>query len=525
MQDKSAPPPALDAALAPPIPPRYWWLKRIALAAALFVLALVGVRLWWGYIAETRLQAKIGAYHAAGEPILLEDLATQPIPDEENGAYFLQQAAAQLGPPVEVSDVIRDSRTGKVDLAAARKFLADNAQALRLVHEAQSRAATDWQVRLRSPVVITFTTPSLAPQRALAKTTCSAAYYAHALNHDEAALEAIRDNLALSRHVDRMEAGLISDLTAVAIDELGLQVVETIAHNLAVGDNGSPESRDAQSATCEQVRSLIRELLDEADSRASWRRALRYERMQELDAVTACCEGRLSLGGLVTARTSPLQQIAGRTVTLLLAPAFRLDALHMTERADAIGRSGDAPNWPTALRQLPPDLTARSVAEQVTQFLSTRLIFSASRAVLIHFWLYADRRMAAIALAMRLYEFDHGQRPATLVELVPDYLPAMPLDPFDPNDGPIRYLPDAPSPLLYSIGSNAVDDEGAVVFKSAGFIDRDAGDLPFYLNGDRPLPPPDQTASPPNTQPTSTQAVVNDEQVESTQEGDSQQNQ
>ena len=31
-----------------PVPPRHWWLKRLGAAALLLLLALVGLRLWWG---------------------------------------------------------------------------------------------------------------------------------------------------------------------------------------------------------------------------------------------------------------------------------------------------------------------------------------------------------------------------------------------------------------------------------------------------------------------------------------------
>ncbi len=508
---------------ARPIPPRFRWLKRIALAGAVFLLGLVGIRLWWGHVGESRLQAKIAAYHAAGEPILLADFAREPIPDEQNGAYFLEQAAAQLGQPVELSDVIRDLRTGKVVLAAARKYLEDNAEALRLVREARSRSATDWQIPLRSPVIATFTFPGVSSQRALAKMTCAAALYEHALGDDAAALEAIRDDLAISRHVGRMEVGLIADLVGTAIEDLGTTAAEAIAHEIAVTDSPGSESPGAQPGTREQVRALIRDLLDETELRESFRRALRHERMQPLDTVTALCEGRFSVAGLVASGPTLLPSLAERTFALFVGPAWKLDALRLMERLDIVARAGTAPNWPTAQQQLPPDPTLASAAEQLSRFLTKYMMPAVDRVVLMHFWLYADRRMAAVALAMRLYELDHGQRPAALAELVPDYLPAVPLDPFDPNDGPIRYLRDAPSPLLYSIGSNGVDDAGTVVFKSDGFIDRAARDCPFYLNGDRPLPPlppdettspPDETTSPPASQPTSTQAVVDDEQVE-----------
>jgi hypothetical protein len=49
----------------------------------------------------------------------------------------------------------------------------------------------------------------------------------------------------------------------------------------------------------------------------------------------------------------------------------------------------------------------------------------------------AEVRMAILKVALRLYQHEQGKLPETLGELVPKYLPAVPLDPFDGK--PIRY--------------------------------------------------------------------------------------
>ncbi len=49
----------------------------------------------------------------------------------------------------------------------------------------------------------------------------------------------------------------------------------------------------------------------------------------------------------------------------------------------------------------------------------------------------AARRAARVLVAIRRYELKHGQPPVTLSALVPEYLPAVPLDPFDKM--PLRY--------------------------------------------------------------------------------------
>ena len=92
----------------------------------------------------------------------------------------------------------------------------------------------------------------------------------------------------------------------------------------------------------------------------------------------------------------------------------------------------------------------------------------------------AWRRMAATALAIRLYQLDHGQRPADLAQLVPEYLPAVPLDPFNPTGGPLRYRPAATPPILYSVHEDGVDDGGEYDTRRWG------PDLDFFLDGGRP---------------------------------------
>jgi len=66
----------------------------------------------------------------------------------------------------------------------------------------------------------------------------------------------------------------------------------------------------------------------------------------------------------------------------------------------------------------------------------------------------ADRRIAAVSLAFRLFIFDHGHYPAALDELVPEYLPEIPRDPFSPDRGPFRYalVNGGKRPILYYSG-------------------------------------------------------------------------
>jgi hypothetical protein len=73
---------------------RFW--KRLAIGVAIVVaLALIanGFMAWW---VEHKLQAKIAAIRAAGDPASIADLAPKPIPADQNAAAILKQIGPRL---------------------------------------------------------------------------------------------------------------------------------------------------------------------------------------------------------------------------------------------------------------------------------------------------------------------------------------------------------------------------------------------------------------------------------------------
>lgn len=84
-------------------------------------------------------------------------------------------------------------------------------------------------------------------------------------------------------------------------------------------------------------------------------------------------------------------------------------------------------------------------------------------------------RMAA---ALACFKADKGRWPASLDELVPDLLPAVPVDLF--SDKPLVYKPAADGYVLYSLGGNQKDDGGVRSDKPA-----DEGDIVAEVRGRR----------------------------------------
>lgn len=69
------------------------------------------------------------------------------------------------------------------------------------------------------------------------------------------------------------------------------------------------------------------------------------------------------------------------------------------------------------------------------------------------------RRIVVTAIALKRFELRHGKWPGTLTELVPKFLPSVPIDPFDGK--PLRYRPNPDGTyLLYSVGEDGKDDGG-----------------------------------------------------------------
>jgi len=69
------------------------------------------------------------------------------------------------------------------------------------------------------------------------------------------------------------------------------------------------------------------------------------------------------------------------------------------------------------------------------------------------------RRVAVTAIAIKRFQIRHGREPATLNELTPEFLPAVPIDPYDGK--PLKYHPNPDNTyLLYSVGEDGVDDGG-----------------------------------------------------------------
>jgi hypothetical protein len=223
------------------------------------------------------------------------------------------------------------------------------------------------------------------------------------------------------------------------------------------------------------LEALIPEFMDASRIHQGFVRAMWGERMLQLEFGAAGLAGAAQFMG---AGWVPLWARVGEYP---VRPLFARDALHIIQHTTAVAQAIDQP-FQRASSAISITEPGDSILDHITHPLCQFILPSFEYFFLPTHRACAMRQLAGIALAIRLYELDHGSRPQQLRELVPEYLAELPADPFGDGRATYMYHPDADPPVLYSIGSNGVDDGGVLLSR------RDDGDTPFFLNGIRPEP-------------------------------------
>jgi hypothetical protein len=477
---------------------------KVVLGVLVYFGALAALRLWWGCEAQRRFRAACENYRAAGGVLRVEELLPERVPDAENAAELLRQAWAALSPAVRTgrfNQMLSDPQAVQTAPAEVEQLLADNQTPLRLLRESRFLPGCDWSSG--ATLLGQRAIGGSSKVRTLAKLAVLAARYHHYRSNDREALELLEDVLTLGQRCSQ-DPGFIAVLAAVAAHALAAAQIEFVAPRLNVADELAQNESSAVPATRQQVQDLINRLLDDRDLREGWTRAVYGEAAELIELTNLIANDR----PYVPAALPPGQAIQLDLLDhLLLKPAWLLDGARRLRSYQTIAYAANLGNWPAASAQLKTAL-APEPPNALFQWAYGTFWFSVGQAPLEQVVrCIAERRMAATALAIRLYELDQGRRPDRLDELVPRYLPAVPQDPLAAYGRPLGYRPDATPPVLYSVGLDGIDQGGQFVLRRDGSVDHRAADLVFFLDGNRPRAR--QRAS--QTQPTASSQAVPDQ--------------
>ncbi|MDB5353991.1 MAG: hypothetical protein JWN24_444 [Phycisphaerales bacterium] len=438
---------------AKPHPPRFWWLKRLSLAGLLLIVALAGLRWWWGHEAQRRIDALVADAHAKGEPILPEDFDSPPVPDDQNAAIPLKQAETMpdLNAPEwafqrSISETLPLSTA---DASTLQRILQNHKVELQLLRSARRLPAAGWRLQIRSPEI--WSRFAYADVR-LALLLRWSVLYEHSRGNDAAAIEYFRDMVTLAKVCgcrpqahDAVSISVSRNAIAVALShhEMAANSIRGLLPSLVINESDSTASKIPASA--EQIRGLIADLVDERHVR---------------DAVVQAFLGKRT-GDLISAREIAKDQISFQPLADLALPIFELRCVERAHRASAAIEAAREDDYSHALSRLPSP--ERDEAISSLQWLAHGGQDDRNTADTPRFQevyrVIVERRVTATSLALHLYARDHaGKLPETLKELVPRYLPMVPSDPLAPDSRPLGYLPHRDPPVLYSVGFNGIDD-------------------------------------------------------------------
>jgi hypothetical protein len=386
-----------------------------------WLIAMVALCLWWAHVARRRLQMRVDAIAARGEPLTPGEMsAFAPLSTHPSGRYLHRAIAAMSGSVVPPSESTESFPAyppyGPKWEEMAKRTVEANAAALSLARQARGFDELDWP----------FT--DLVRARELAMVLGDAALYSDLHGDDAEAIERIVDLRNLARCVDSLSSS-INELVAGGIESLANERLQVIAAGMRTGDESATHSPTARPAGREVIQKLIAELLDERTFHERARASLLLER-----------ESNYQTLGAERNNLSVLRPMAD----LEIARVLDEEQLHLVAM--------EKQNWPAALAViLSADPAAQfsrarqswriapGTAPRYSRLISDTYGYGYAR-VQIDFQMVADRRLVAADLAIHLYLAVHGRWPASLDELVPEYLPAVPVDPFSASGTPLQFV-------------------------------------------------------------------------------------
>lgn len=457
----------------PPLKPRISRFNRILLIVmALVVVGLPLSHFLWGVWAAHRLNQVLEALRAAGEPMQADQLRLDSLPDAQNASLDYLAAANSIND--------RTPQWKLVDLALCKEFeppltdsekgtihaiVSQDASALSLAAAARGKRAGGWKDLPASTASLSLR--YVESTRRLCQLLCFAAMDAHAGGDDQKSVDFLGDALAEADAAEQRPT-LIGHLVAIGCTAKASDEIGRMAADLRIGANGLSRT---------QITSLIATLQNEGPMNEGEKLCWRSERLFGLRAFQGVSTGIWSWtgSGATTPSASPTDLAK---LGYLVKPIELTDARLYLEYMQQVMIAGTAPDWPTARRQMPTQLPAMVDAHPIYHLLLRIILPPYDKAAQADYGAKAHRRLATVALAVRLYAADHdGQLPRKLDDLVPAYLPAIPIDPF--SGSPLKYKADPPR--IYSVGVDGVDDGGIPTDPDGNSYHQEHGDSVIYL--------------------------------------------
>jgi hypothetical protein len=393
-------------------------------------------------------------------------LATNPgVPsDAQNAAIFYHEALARLhdDPGKDVNDPpLGNGLAFDPKEPAMVAYLERQAPTLALLRKAAAMPGCRFDEDLpRSD--FTQRMPNLAQERGAAYILSLDAQREVAQGHVSNAIADVDAVFKMSRHFAQRPT-LIAGLVAVGVDALGANSLQDVL----------PAVTQAQELASLDIQSL-------PSLRRMFWRILQGEERVGVTTFNRLEQGEFSLADMGTNDGLPTQAAMG------FGPVFRVlilpDELDVyIEFMERLKQAAPQPFFKVR-QQLAEIAESYNPKRPHKGFLASILVPSEVKVFETFAKGEASDACTQVALAMTRYRLDHGNLPAHLSDLVPGYLDAIPLDPFDGQ--PLRMIVRDNQWIIYSIGTSG-KDEG-----NNAMPDWKKGNVTFVLKASAPATRP-----------------------------------
>jgi hypothetical protein len=413
---------------------------RLWLALAWVAAVAVGNMTLWNMDLSRAQQAALTEIQAGA---MFAPLVPPAVPDSQNAALVYDDAFARLenDPAAKAKDSPLGDDAADINGPAVAAILKRQERTIDLLHRAAQLPACrfdrDW-----SRLDIGLMMPNLNDARLAADVLQLHACVEAAQGRSAYALTDIDAMIQLARHIGE-EPILISGLVSMSLHRIAVATLQDV---LPVIDNAA------------QLDGL--KLEDPASIRRMFRRTLAGEECIAMALFGQIESGERAFYDLTPATVAhpPIEQYAPSwSIFRILFLSWGLEDYTrlMEGYKDAAGKPYyQARDDLSRLRLSWNDARQKGLFFAVFTPAYFRAIDASSEA-------QATAACAQTAVAMTRYRLDHGALPARVEDLVPAYLEAVPLDPFDGQ--PLRLAIRNDQWIIYSIGPDLKDDGGVAM--------------------------------------------------------------
>lgn len=411
----------------------------------MFALAILGL----SHTAESRLNAKIAAIKAKGEPTTIQDLLARQrkIPDDQNRVVAILNLGAKFKSVKPTEEQVRNlpidgtahqPQTGvrwpEIQIQTAEWYLAQIEVDLRDLHIALKIPDSCYNIQWVSPAWgMSFMDQShkRATAKALAIETMT-----HAMRQNKSRVDdCIVDSLGMLGVSDGGET-LIDLLTQMGTNALLMDTVERTVNQVPLSD--------------QSLRQIIATFESRYEDSLNLRRALQSERVHFIDSLSFARKNPSQPG---FRQPTPGSQWFTPYTAWAYVPG--LSALDIAQGLDFFTDMVDAVVLPDFNSIQRSDAVEARCATMPWYSIMSKAASIGSYSFAVELWVrnIGTARALVVALAAERYRLAHHQWPTNANALVPEFLKSVPGDPIDGK--PIRYAIIPEGIKTWTIADNA----------------------------------------------------------------------